>query len=126
VLKDLYLQRTKFTGAPYHDPLPTETTFEAAGLTQASKGWIPFIPDAVTVDMLTKAFDWVTHHPEPILSACDTSNSEFEASNDAGDAWRQSSERALTALKLKRVARAQSETIDGCSSSKIRGATLYP
>jgi integrase len=113
VLKDLYLQRTKFTGAPYYDPLPTETTFEAAGLTQASKGWIPFIPDAVAVDMLTKALDWVTHHPEPILSARDTWHSEFEASNDAGDAWRQSSERALTALKLRGLRGPKSETIDG-------------
>jgi hypothetical protein len=75
--------------------LPTETTFEAAGLT--GKGWIPFIPDAVAIDILSKALDWITHHPEPILAARETWHTAFAASKAAGIAWRQSFKRALTA-----------------------------
>src|SRR5262249_2213368 len=71
VLKDLYRQRAKLADAPPCDPLPMETTFEAAGVTSANKGWIPSIPDVVVVDMLTKALDWVTQHPESILAARD-------------------------------------------------------
>jgi hypothetical protein len=111
VLKDLYLQRAKLSDAPRGDPLPTETTFEAAGLT--GKGWIPFIPDAVAVDMLTKALDWVTHHPEPILAARDTWHAEFAASKAAGYLRRQSFECALTALKLKGLRGPNGQAIDG-------------
>jgi len=55
VLKDLYRQRAKLDDAPLVDPLPIETTYEAAGVTRENKGAIPFIPDAVAIDLLSKA-----------------------------------------------------------------------
>jgi integrase len=112
-LKDLYRQRSKIADAPRHDPLPMETTFEAAGLTPANKGWIPFIPDAIAIDILTKALDWVTHHPEPILAARDTWHAALAASEAAGCAPSRSDERALTALKLKDLKGPKGEAIDG-------------
>jgi hypothetical protein len=36
-IKDLYRQRTKLSDAPRVDPLPLDTTFEAAGVTRASR-----------------------------------------------------------------------------------------
>lgn len=112
VLKDLYRQRAKLGEAPGCDPLPTETAHEAAGLTQASKGWIPFIPDAVAIDLLAKALDWVTHHPEPILTARDTWHEAFVESKAAGIAWRQSFKRALTALTYKGLRGPKGEAIN--------------
>ena len=112
VLKDLYRQRAKLADAPRHDPLPAETTYEAAGLTPESKGWIPFVPDAVAIDLLSKVLDWVTHHPEPILAARETWHAEFEASKAAGNAREWSSERAVTALKLKGLRGPKGEAID--------------
>src|SRR5215472_1155123 len=111
VLKDLYRQQAKLADAPRHDPLPMETTYEAAGLTPASKGWIPFIPDAVAIDVLTKALDWVTQHPEPILAARDTWHAALAASKDAGSA--RPSRHALTALKRKGLRGPKGEAIDG-------------
>lgn len=71
LLKDLYRQRAKLEDALGFDPLPTETTFEAAGVTRSSKGAIPFIPDAIAVDLLAKALAWVERHAEAILTARD-------------------------------------------------------
>jgi integrase len=110
-LKDLYRQRDKLADAPPSDPLPTETTFEAAGLT--GKGWIPFIPDAVAIDILSKALDWITHHPEPILAARETWHAAFAASKAAGIAWRQSFKNALTALKHEGLRGPKGEAING-------------
>jgi integrase len=106
VLKDLYRQRAKLADAPPCDPLPMETTFEAAGVTAANKGWIPSIPDAVVVDMLTKALDWVTQHAESILSARDAWDAEFKASHGAR-------KRARIAFKLKDLRGPNGEAIDG-------------
>jgi len=110
-LKDLYRQRSKVADAPRHDPLPMETTFEAAGVTSANRGWIPFIPDAIAIDILTKALDWVTNHPEPILAARDVWHAAFEASRAAG------SDRprycARMALKLKALHGPKGEPVDG-------------
>jgi hypothetical protein len=112
-LKDLYRQRGKIVDAPRHDPLPTETPVEAAGVTPANKGWIPFIPDAVAVDILTKALDWITHHPEPILAARDTWHATFEVGNVAGKTQGRSSQLAISAVKLKDLRGPKGESIDG-------------
>jgi integrase len=105
-LKDIYRQRAKLADAPPCDPLPMETTFEAAGVTSANKGWIPSIPDAVVVDMLTKALDWVTQHAESILSARDAWDVEFKASHGAR-------KRARIAFKRKDLRGPKGEVIDG-------------
>ena len=68
-IKDLYRQRTKLSDAPRVDPLPLDTTFEAAGVTRATKGTIPFIPDEVAVAILGEALRWVEEHGETIIEA---------------------------------------------------------
>jgi integrase len=112
VLKDLYRQRDKIADAPRHDPLPTETTLEAAGVTEATKGWIPFIPDAVAVDLLSKALDWITHHPEPILAARETWHTAFAASKAIGNSLSHSFRQALIVLKCKGLRGPKGEAID--------------
>jgi integrase len=111
VLKDLYRQRAKLADAPPCDPFPTETTYEAAGVTEASKGWIPFIPDAVVVDILTKSLNWITHHAESILTARDVWQAAFEASRAAGNDRPRYC--APVALKLKGLRGPKGEAIDG-------------
>jgi integrase len=113
VIKDLYRQRAKLIDAPRCDALPMEKTFEAAGVTQANKGWIPYIPDAIAVDILTKALDWVTHHAAPILAARDMWHAEFEASKAAGASKWLSSRRAQTMLRVKGLLGPKGEAIDG-------------
>jgi integrase len=110
VLKDLYRQQAKLADALSCDPLPTETTYEAAGLTPATKGWIPFIPDAVAVDLLSKALDWIAH-PEPILAARDSWHATFAAGKASGNV--RPRVRARIALKLKGLRGPKGEAIDG-------------
>lgn len=69
VLKDLYRQRAKLEDALLVDPLPLETTYEAAGATRDTKGAIPFIPDAIAIDLLSKALSWVEMHGDTIVAA---------------------------------------------------------
>ncbi|TIR05333.1 MAG: hypothetical protein E5X37_27220 [Mesorhizobium sp.] len=69
VLKDLYRQRAKLDDAPLIDPLPQETTYEAAGLTPATRGAIPFIPDAIAISLLNTALQWVEDHGSTIVKA---------------------------------------------------------
>lgn len=66
-IKDLYRQRAKLDDAPVVDPLPLETTYEAAGHTRASKGTIPFIPDPIAIAILSEALRWVEDHGETIV-----------------------------------------------------------
>jgi integrase len=68
-IKDLYRQRTKLDDAPLVDPLPLETTYEAAGHTRATRGAIPFIPDDVAIVILAEALRWVEEHGDTILLA---------------------------------------------------------
>jgi hypothetical protein len=110
VLKDLYRQRAKLVDAPNNDPLPTESPVEAAGVTPPNKGWIPFIPDAVAVDLLSKALDWITHHPEPVLAARETWHAAFAASKASGQVRPRA--RAWIALKLKDLKGPKGEAID--------------
>jgi integrase len=69
VLKDLYRRRAKLRDALLVDPLPLETTYEAAGATRDTKGAIPFIPDAIAIDLLSKALSWVEMHGDTIVAA---------------------------------------------------------
>jgi hypothetical protein len=104
VLKDLYRQQAKLADALRRDPLPRETTYEAAGLTPATKGWIPFIPDAVA------SLNWIAH-PEPILAARNSWHATFAASKASGNV--RPRVRARIALKLKNLRGPKGEAIDG-------------
>lgn len=71
ILKLLYVQRAKLADALSFEPFPGETAGVAAGLSRATKGWIPFIPDALAVDIIAKALDWIEHHTDAILERRD-------------------------------------------------------
>jgi hypothetical protein len=80
ILKLLYVQRAKLPDALSFEPFPGETAGVAAGLSRATKGWIPFIPDALAIDIIAKALDWVEHQADPILERRDA----YEASYATG------------------------------------------
>lgn len=67
VCKSLFVQREKLVDAFAFDPLPGETAGIAAGATRGNRSSIPFIPDALAVDIMAKALDWVEHHAADIL-----------------------------------------------------------
>ncbi len=69
LIQTMFLQRTRLEDAPPVDPLRGETAIEAAGISTATSGSIPYIPDAVAVDLLSKALTWVEVHSEGILAA---------------------------------------------------------
>jgi integrase len=69
VVQTMFLQRAKLEDAPVIDPLRGETSIEAAGVSAASGGSIPYIPDAVAVDLLSKALTWVEVYSADILAA---------------------------------------------------------
>jgi len=112
LLKDLYRQRKKLDDAPLDDPLPTETTFEAAGVTRTNKGAIPFIPDAVAVAVLSKAVIWVERHADAILEARDVWREAFDGNGIASTDRRTASGRALKALKAACIVGSDGERID--------------
>jgi len=67
----MFLQRAKLEDAPNTNPLSGETPFEAAGVSAVTRGNIPYIPDAVAVDLLSKALTWVEVHSAEIISAAE-------------------------------------------------------
>lgn len=69
IISTMYLQRAKLEDSPLVEPFPGETALEAAGLTRIPKERIPFIPDAIAVDLLSKALRWVEEHSSAILEA---------------------------------------------------------
>jgi integrase len=69
ILKDIYRQRYKLEDSIIIDPLPDETTYEAAGLTRETKGSISFIPDEISIPMLQNALLWVEEFGDMVKTA---------------------------------------------------------
>ncbi len=69
VIANMYRQRRKLEDAPKVDPLAGESAAVAAGASRANAGAIPFIPDALAVDLLSKALAWVETYAEGIMRA---------------------------------------------------------
>ena len=69
IVSTMFLQRAKLENAPAINPLPGETTFEAARASAATRAKIPCIPDEVAVDLLSKALAWVEVHSVGIIAA---------------------------------------------------------
>jgi len=69
VINTMFCQRAKLTDSPLIDPLIGETTGDAAGMNQATQGSIPFIPDVLAIDVLSKALTWVENYSANILTA---------------------------------------------------------
>jgi hypothetical protein len=64
VRKDLYHQRDKLPDALGFDPFPHTTAGIIAGVSRATRGTIPFIPDSVAVDLMSKALHWIEHETD--------------------------------------------------------------
>lgn len=111
VLKDLYRQRTKLDNAIVTDPFPEETTYEAAGLTRANKGTIPFIPDAIAIALLNAALKWLEDHGPTIVRA-EALRLEARAFGLTRGA-RQASYHVRKALKRTGLSGALGEPLDG-------------
>jgi hypothetical protein len=71
IVHTMFLQRAKLEDAPTVNPLAGETPLEAAGVSAATSGKIPYIPDAVAVDLLSKALTWVEVHSAGIIAAAE-------------------------------------------------------
>jgi integrase len=71
VLKDLYQQRAKLPDALGFDPFPHTTAGLVAGVCRATRRTIPFIPDAVAIDLISKALHWIERETGGILEQRD-------------------------------------------------------
>jgi len=69
VIANMYRQRDKLEDAPRTNPLTCESAGVIAGASRDSVGSLPYIPDALAVDLLCKALAWVETHAEGILRA---------------------------------------------------------
>jgi len=121
VIKDLYRQREKLNDAPLVDPLPLETTYEAAGHTRATKGVIPFIPEDVAVAILSEALRWVEEHGDTIVAA-ETIRREARAQG-LRRGKRQASDHVRAALRLASLAGPSGERLDGAYA--VRHAAVH-
>ena len=122
VLKDLYRQRAKLEDALLADPLPLETTYEAAGATRDTKGAIPFIPDAIAIDLLSKALSWVEMHGDTILAA-ETLRRETRAAAIAAGRRRGASNDVRRALRQAALVDPVGTPLDGAYA--VRAAAVH-
>jgi hypothetical protein len=84
VLKDFYRQRSKLPETLGFDPFPHTTAGLVAGVSRATRGAIPFIPDAVALDLMSKALHWVEHETDGILEQRNLFWSVFNAARSRG------------------------------------------
>jgi integrase len=122
VVKDLYRQRTKLDDAPIVDPLPLETTYEAAGVTRANKGAIPFIPDAIAIDLLSKALSWVEDYGDTIVAA-ETLRSRTRTAAVVAGRVRVASDDVRRALCQANLVGPTGESLDG--AYRVRKAAAH-
>lgn len=122
-VKDLYRQRAKLDDAPLVDPLPLETTYEAAGHNRATTGAIPFIPDAVAVAILSEALRWVEEHGDTIVKA-ETIRLEARSRGLATGPFRQASRHVRGALRYARLTGPSGQPLDGAYAVRHAAAHL--
>ena len=122
VVKDLYRQRVKLDDAPLIDPLPHETTYEAAGVTRANSGTIPFIPDAVATAILSEALRWIEDHGDKIVRA-ETIRREARHAGLASGYKRKASDNVRRALRRAALLCPLGNALDGAYS--VRAAAVH-
>lgn len=123
VLKDLYRQRAKLADAPIVDPLPHETTYEAAGATRNNKGTIAFIPDPIAIDLLSKALEWVEKSGDTIVAAESLRSDERRAAIARGCRGRQISTPVRQAIQRSKLSDPIAGPLD--SAHAIRKAAAH-
>ncbi len=101
VLKDLYHQRHKLPDALAFDPFPHTTAGVVAGVSRATRGTIPFIPDSVAVDLMSKALRWVEHETDGILEQRDRYENALRRARALGITERQCRRHAFLAVRAR-------------------------
>ncbi len=69
LIANMYRQRGKLEDAPWTNPLACDSASVISGASRDAAGSIPYIPDALAVDLLCKALAWVETHAESIGQA---------------------------------------------------------
>jgi len=117
VVNTMFLQRAKLENSPVINPLPGETPFGAAGVSEATEGSIPFIPDDIAVHLLSKALDWVEVHSANILAAVEVRERTIAKLRRSGHCDRPTSNAVARALRRAAITGPDGRPIAG-------GATL--
>jgi integrase len=101
VLKDLYHQREKLPDALSFDPFPLITAGIVAGVRRATRGTIPFIPDSVAIDLMSKALHWIEYETDGILEQRDRYENALRQARARGVTERQCRRHAFLAVQAR-------------------------
>jgi integrase len=101
VLKDLYHQREKLPDGLSFDPFPHTTAGIVAGVSRATRGTIPFIPDSVAIDLMSKALHWIEHETDGILEQRDRYENALRQARARGITERQCRRHAFLAVRAR-------------------------
>jgi len=114
IVNTMFLQRAKLEDAPAVNPLPGETPFEAAGRSAATAGSIPYIPDAVAVDLLSKALTWLEVHSGGIIAASELRGRTAASALARGWTRTHAEKLVVRALRHAAIAGPDGHPIAGC------------
>ncbi|HUY25813.1 MAG TPA: hypothetical protein VMV27_00205 [Candidatus Binataceae bacterium] len=101
ILKDLYHQRTKLPDALSFDPFPHTTAGLVAGVCRATRRAIAFIPDAVAIDLISKALHWIERETDGILEQRDRYQDALQLARARGISERESRRCAFHAIRAR-------------------------
>src|SRR5262249_54052465 len=97
-------------------------SYEAAGVTRANKGTIPFIPDAIAIALLNTTLKWVEDHGPTIVEA-QAFRLEARAFGLKRGAFRQASYHTRKALRRAGLSGPSGEPLDGANA--VRHAVTH-
>ena len=72
-----------------------------AGIRRATRGTIPFIPDSVAIDLMSKALYWIEHEADGILEQRDRYENALRQAHARGVTERQSRRHAFLAVRAR-------------------------
>ena len=101
ILKDLYHQRAKLPDALDFDPFPHTTAGLVAGVCRATRRSIPFIPDAIAIDLISKALHWIEYETDGILEQSDRYQDALQRARARGISERESRRCAFHAIRAR-------------------------
>jgi integrase len=101
ILKDLYVQRAKLPDALGFDPFPHTTAGLVAGISRATRRAIPFIPDAVAIDLISKALHWIERETDGILEQRDRYQDALQRARGRGISERECLRCAFHAIRAR-------------------------
>jgi len=123
LVNTMFLQRAKLEDSPVVNPLPGETPFGAAGVSQATGGSVPFIPDDIAVHLLSKALAWVEVHSAGILAAVEVRERTIAKLRLSGRCDRPASNAVARALRRAAITGPDGRSIAG--GGTLRTCTMH-